>query len=39
VRWGLTAVEEPVKDTDSEAESVDGHPLINTVKHPGKVQI
>jgi hypothetical protein len=35
----LAAVEEPVQDANSEAEPVDGHPLVDTVEHSGKVQI
>ncbi len=36
---GLAAIKKSVKDTDAEAEPVDGNTLINAVKHSGKVHI
>ena len=35
----LTAVEEPVKDADAEAEPVDGYALVDAVEHAGEVQV
>ena len=35
----LTAVEKPVKDPNSETQSVDRNTLVDAVKHSGKVQI
>src|SRR5580693_5420967 len=37
-RW-LAAVQEAVQDAGAEPQAVDGDPLVDTVEHPGEVQL